>query len=221
MSHRVHPKIYRIQDLKDWNSRGFYGKKMPQYLKEDYIIKNFLKEKLSEAGVENIEIERSKDDVKIIINTSRPGLVIGRGGEMVEKIKKELANKLTKAKKKDEDKSLPRMKIEIKEVRNPWISASLVAQWMAEQIEKRTPFRQVLKRSLNKVEPNKEVKGVRIEVSGRLNGLDISRTEWVKSGRVPRQTLRADIDYAFEEAYCRYGTIGIKVWIYKGERIEE
>ncbi len=221
MSHRVHPKIFRIKSLKDWQSRGFYGKKMPIYLKEDYIIKTFLKERLKDASVADVEIKRSKEDVKVIVKTSRPGLVIGRGGEVVEKVKKELAKEIEKAKKKDRDTSLPNINIEIKEVRNPWTSASLIGQWIAEQIEKRTPYRQVLKRALNKVEPNKEVKGVRIEVAGRLNGIEISRTEWLKSGNVPRQTIRADIDYAFTEAHCRYGSIGIKVWLYKGERTEE
>jgi len=220
MSHKVHPKIYRIRELKDWNTRGFYGKNMAQYLEEDIIIKDFLREKLKTAGVESIEIERAKDRVIIIVNTSRPGLVIGRGGEGVEGIKRGLVRKLLK-KKKVTRKNLPQMKIEIREVRNPWVSPSLVAQWMAEQIERRTPYRQVLKRALNKVMANKEVKGARVEVAGRLNGLEIARTEWLKSGRLPRQTLRADIDYAFKEAYCRYGVIGIKVWIYKGEKTKE
>ncbi len=218
MSHKVHPKIQRIKRLKDWNSRGFYGKKMPVYLEEDFIIKGFLRKRLKNSSVESIEIERSKDNIIIIINTSRPGLVIGRGGEEIEKTKKELAKYLTKKKKKE---PLPQIKIEIKEIRNPWTSASLIAQWMAEQIEKRMPYRQVLKRTLNKITPNKEIRGVKLGVSGRLNGIEISRNEQLKSGNLPLQTLRADIDYAFVEAYCRYGVIGIKVWLYKGEKVEE
>jgi len=221
MSHNVHPKIYRIGEAKDWDARGFYGKNIPQYLEEDFIIKRFLRKQLKDTGVENIEIERSKSEAKIIIKSSRPGLVIGRGGKGVEKLKNMLEEKLAREKKRRNlSKSSPRIKIEIKEVRNPWVSASLSAQWIARQLEKRMPFRRVIKRALNKIESNKEVKGVRIEVAGRLNGSEIARTEWLSSGRLPRQTIRADIDYALEEAYCKYGVIGAKVWIYKGERGE-
>ncbi len=218
MSHNVNPKIYRIKKTEDWDTRGFYGKDMPQYLEEDLVIRNFIENKLKKAGIENIEIERSKNEIKIIIKSSRPGLVIGRGGKGVETLRNLLQKKLFQKRKNSNSDSLSKLKIEIKEVRNPWTSASLVARWMAEQIEKRTPYRRVLKRSLNKIMSNKEIKGARVQVSGRLNGAEIARTEWLKKGRLPRQTIRADIDYAFDEAYCSYGAIGIKVWIYKGER---
>ncbi len=226
MSHRVHPKIYRIRGIEDWNARGFYGKKMARYLEQDFLIKEFLRKKLAEASVASIEIERSENKLNIIIKTARPGLVIGRGGEGIEKLKKMVEKEVARKK-----SSIPHIasqsiqgivtkeiKLEIREVKNPWFSASLVAQWMAQQIERRIPYRRVLKRSLDKVITNREVKGARVEVSGRLNGVEISRTEWLKSGQLPRQTLRADIDYAAVQAYCTYGVIGIKVWIYKGEK---
>ena len=203
--------------MEDWSSRGFYGKKISQYVEEDFIIKNFLRKKLTEASVSNIETEHSANKTIIIINTARPGLIIGRGGGGVEQLKKlvekELAKKKGNAFKKE-------IKIEIREIKNPWLSASLVGQLMAQQIEKRVPYRQVLKRTLEKVTSNREVKGARVEVSGRLDGIEIARKEWLRIGRLPRQTIRADIDYAQTEAHCTYGAVGIKVWIYKGEKFD-
>jgi len=208
MAHKVHPKIYRIKTINDWDSRGFYEKNFPEYLKEDFKIRDFLKKRLGKIGVEKIEIERSLGRINIIISTARPGLIIGRGGGGVEELKKELEKTL---KKKE-------IKIEIREVRNPWLSAELSAQYIAQQIEKRMPCRRVLKQALNKIVTNKEAKGARIEIAGRLDGAEIARRQWLKEGRLPRQTIRADIDYAQVRAYCTYGVVGIKVWIYKGEK---
>jgi len=221
MAHKVHPKSFRIKGTEDWNIRGFYGRKMPQFLEEDFLIKDFLRNKLIEASVANIQIEHSANKVNVIIETARPGLVIGRGGggidalkhEIETKIQRKLRNRLLGAPKRE-------MKIEIREVKNPWICSALVAQMAAQQIEKRMPFRQVLKKSIERVMTNREVKGIRMEVSGRLNGIEIARREWLSQGRMPRNTIRADIDYAHDEAKCTYGKIGIKVWIYKGEKFE-
>ena len=198
--------------MKDWFSRGFYGKNTPKYLEEDLKIRKFLEEKLREASIENIEIERSFSAIKIIIKTSRPALVIGRGGEVVESLKKVLAQKL----KIKEDKR--EMKIEVQEVKNPWFSANICAQWMAQQIKRRVQFRRVMKMALGKIMSQKGVKGARVEVAGRLNGVEIARTEWLREGRLPRHNLRADIDYGTSLAFCTYGVIGVKVWIYKGEK---
>ena len=213
MSHKVHPKVFRLRDSADWESRWMSMKKIPQYLEEDFRIREFLGKKLKDSGVQNIEIERFAGKVNVIINSARPGLIIGRGGKGAEELKKEL------------DKILPPQKgekkefrIEIREIRNPWLSASLAGQWIAQQIEKRMPHRRVLKQSMEKIMANKETKGARIEISGRLGGNEIARSEWLKKGRLPRQTIRAVIDYAQVEALCTYGIIGIKVWIYKGER---
>ncbi len=229
MAHKVHPKSFRIKGMEDWNVRGFYGKKMPQYLEEDFLIKDFLKKILSEASVANIEIEHSANKLNIIIETARPGLIIGRGGEGVESLKRMILQKMDDKKFSTVRPTIGltpvgrqkrEIKIDIKEIKNPWISAMLVSQWAAQQLEKRIPFRQVLKMGLERVMQNKEAKGVRIEVAGRLNGVEIARKEWLKQGRLPLQTIRADIDYAQSEAYCTYGVIGIKVWIYKGEKFE-
>lgn len=217
MSHKVHPKSFRIKGTEDWNIRGFYGRKMPQYLEEDFLIKDFLRKKLIEASVANIQIEHSANKLSVIIETARPGLIIGRGGEGVEALKKEIENKIQK---KQINKNKRDIKIEIREIKNPWISSALVAQMASQQIEKRIPFRQVLKKSIERVMTNREVKGIRMEVSGRLNGIEIARREWLTQGRLPRNTIRANIDYAQDEAQCTYGKIGIKVWIYKGDNFE-
>jgi small subunit ribosomal protein S3 len=224
MTHKVHPKAFRIKGMEDFNIRGFYGRKMPQYLEQDFLIKDYLRDTLKEASVANIEIEHSANKLNIIIETARPGIIIGRGGEGVEVLKKSIEGILQKAKRKNalaksKDAKL-QIKIDIKEVKNPWISASLVGQMAAQQIEKRIPFRQVMKRTIERVMQNKEVKGIKMEVSGRLNGTEIARTEWLKQGRMPLQTIRANIDYALAEAFCTYGAIGVKVWLYKGEKFE-
>lgn len=246
MAHKVHPKAYRIRRIEDWDTRGYY-KEPAESLEEDFKIREFLKKKIGSYGVEKVELERFPGRVNIIIFSSRPGLIIGRGGEEIEKIKtglekeifqkgivsilKSIIGKDKQVKKGEKRKYLAssginegnikkEIRIEIREVRDVWASASLASQWVSQQIEKRVPFRRVLKQGLAKIMANKEVKGARIEVSGRLNGSDMSRREWVSQGQLPRQTIRAIIDYAKNEAHCTYGTIGVKVWIYKGERFD-
>ena len=215
MTHKVHPKAYRLRELADWDSRGFY-KKPAQALEEDFRIREFLKEKIGKIGIERIEIERFSNKLNIIISTARPGLVIGRGGEGVENLRKELESKIGEKKIKKEKGG--EVRIEIREIKNPWTSAALSAQWVAQQIEKRVSYRRVLKRALSRFKEHKEIQGARIEISGRLNGSEIARRDWLGTGRLPRQTIRADIDYAKAEAFCTYGVIGIKVWLYKGEK---
>jgi small subunit ribosomal protein S3 len=217
MSHKVHPKSFRVKGMEDWSIRGFYGTKPAKHFEEDFNIREFLIGKLVEAQVASVEIEHSSNKMTVIIYTARPGIIIGRGGEGVEKIKEMVAKMMVSRKKESQKKEI---KIEIREIKNPWISAPLVGQGMAQQIEKRIPFRQVLKRTMEKVMSNKEAKGARLEVGGRLNGVEIARKEWLRQGRLPRNTLRADIEYAEVRAYCTYGVIGIKVWIYKGEKFE-
>jgi small subunit ribosomal protein S3 len=218
MAHKVHPKIFRIKSVQDWETRGFYGKRLANYLREDFEIREFLKEKLKGAAIEKIEIERFPGKLNIIIFSARPGVIIGRGGGGIEELKKSLESNL---KRKKIDLSQKELIIEVKEVRNPWLSASLTAQWICQQIEKRVPYRRVLKQALEKITSQKEVLGARVEAAGRLDGATIARKDWLKKGKLPRQTLRADIDYAQAEAFCTYGVVGVKVWIYKGEKLEE
>jgi small subunit ribosomal protein S3 len=214
MAHKVHPKAYRLKELSNWNSRWLDKKRLPQYLEEDFKIRKILQKKIGKLGVEKIEIERFPGKITIIISSARPGLIIGRGGGGIEELKKELERKIFKPGQKGE------LKIEIKEIKDPWSSAALAAQWIAQQIEKRVPHRRVLKQALDKIMVSKANKGARIEVAGRLGGAEIARREWLNKGRLPRQTLRAEIDYAQASAFCTYGVIGVKVWIYKGEKFE-
>jgi len=206
--------------MDDWEIRGFYGKRFPKLLEQDFFIRNFLLKKLSEAAIDSIKIERFPAKLNVIIKSARPGLIIGRGGSGAEDLKKELKIKLLALKKKRNGVDIPEIRIEIQEVRNPWVSATLIGQAVAKQIIKRIPFRKVIKQSLDNIMENKEIKGAKIEIAGRLDGAEIARREWLKKGRLPRQTLRADIDYALTPAYCAYGAIGIKVWLYKGEKFD-
>lgn len=218
MTHKVHPKSFRMKEITDWDSRGFYGKKLASRLEEDFKIRAFVQKKIGKAGIEKIEIERSSGKLNIIISSARPGLIIGRGGAGVEIIKKELEKLIQKNGRRKPDSQKQEMKLEIKEIKNPWSSAVLSCQWISSQIEKRVGHRRVLKQVLDKIMSQKGNQGARVEVAGRLDGAQIARTTWLKKGKLPRQTLRADIDYGQDRAQCAYGTIGVKVWIYKGEK---
>nr|KKS46030.1 MAG: 30S ribosomal protein S3 [Candidatus Giovannonibacteria bacterium GW2011_GWF2_42_19] len=186
-------------------------------MKSDIILREWLEKKLRGMYVAAVEIERSQNDLNLILKTSRPGLLIGRGGEGVEKLKKEIHAYSAKQK-----LVIPKnFKISIEEVRSPETQAKIVAQMVAEDLEKRIGFRRTLKQTVDKVMANREVKGAKISLSGRLDGAEMARYEWLRKGRIPLTTLRADIDFARERAHLPYGDIGIKVWIYKGEIFEK
>jgi len=223
MAHKVHPKIFRIGTITDWSSRWLVKKNLHSFLEEDFRIRDFLEKKLKNSNVENIEIERFPGKINVIISSSRPGLIIGRGGAGITELKKDLEKRINEIKRKKliNKTTNSTLNIEIREIKNPWLSAVAAGQWIAGQLEKRMPFRKILKQSLEKIMENKEAKGARVEVAGRLNGAEIARTEWLKNGRLPRQTMRADIDFAICRAYCTYGVIGIKVWIYRGEKFNK
>ena len=215
MAHKVNPKVFRIKEISDWDARWFHGKKIAKPLRDDISIRNFLKKKLVNMRIEKIEIERLRNRINVILSSSRPGLIIGRGGGGIEELKKQIENLLRK---KNDPTSIKELKIEVKEIKDPWESASLTAQLVAQQIEKRMPYRRLLKQTIDKVAAHKSIQGVRVELSGRLDGASIARREWLRKGQLPRQTIRADIDFAKAEARCSYGTVGIKVWMYKGEK---
>lgn len=212
MTYKTHPKILRIKKMEDWLSRGFYEKDFAKNLQEDFRIRKFIEEKVGSLYIEKIVIERAPALVKVKIYTSRPALIIGRKGEGIEKLRSELEEKILKRK--------GELKIEVEEVPNPWTSATLVAKWMANQIEKRVPYRRVLKMALARIMAQKGVEGARVQLKGRLDGIEVARKEWMQKGRLPRQTLRADIDYGEAQAFCTYGVVGAKVWIFKGEKFE-
>lgn len=216
MSKTVHPFSFRLGIIRNWKSRWFNLRKYRHFLKIDTIIREALEKKLHDMYVESIEIERTPALFHIIIKTSRPGLVIGRKGEGAEKLKKDIKKLFHKFK-----LEIPQeIKLTIEEVRFPETHAKIVAQMIAESLEKRINFRRVIKQHLEKVMANKEVKGVKISLSGRLGGAEMSRYEWLKKGRIPLQTLRSDIDFARWKARLPYGYIGVKVWIYKGEKFD-
>jgi small subunit ribosomal protein S3 len=217
MSHKVHPIGYRLGINVNWNSRWFDAKEYPQKLSQDIAIREFLTKKLRGAGVERVEIERTKNQISVIIHSSRPGIIIGRAGVGAEGLNKDIVRVIRKAGGGEQEAQI---KIEVREIRNPEAFASLVGLSVAEQIERRMPFRRVIKRSMERIMANKEVKGARIMLAGRLGGAEMARREWIKEGNMPRNTLRSDIDFSIQEAYTTYGVIGIKVWIYKGQKLE-
>jgi len=216
MGHSVHPYSFRIGVLRDWKSRWFKNRTYRQFLKSDILIREWLEIRLRGMYIANIEIERGQNEMNLILKTSRPGILIGRGGEGIEKLRKEIhafAEKLSL--------NLPKnFKISVQEVKSPETHSKIVAQMIAEDLEKRLNFRRVLNQALEKVMANRDVKGVKVALSGRLDGAEMARYEWLKRGQVPLTTLRADIDFARERAHLPYGDIGIKVWIYKGEVFE-
>ncbi len=214
MSKVVHPYAHRLVTLRDWKSRWIAGdKKYQEYLKSDILMREYLVKRLRGSYVSVIEFERSQKATKLIIRTSRPGMIIGRNGEGLQKLRAEL-DKLIRRQKL---LVATDFKIELVEVQNPDADAAIVAQSVAEALEKRLPFRRVLKQMAERVMGAKGVEGIRIVLGGRLGGAEIARTEEVKRGSVPLQTIRADVDFAREKAHMAYGVIGIKVWIYRGE----
>ncbi|MFA5936432.1 MAG: 30S ribosomal protein S3 [Candidatus Paceibacterota bacterium] len=214
MSKIVHPYAHRLIILRDWKSRWFADpKKYCDYLKGDVLIREYLEKKLRTMYVSSIEIDRNQKTTRFIIKTSRPGLIIGRNGEGATKLKEDILKKISKLKlAKSED-----FKLEIIEVANPEADATIVAYMIAEGLEKRLPYRRVIKQMVEKVMMAHGVEGVRVVLGGRLGGAEIARTEELKKGSIPLQTFRADIDFKRERATLPYGVIGIKVWIYRGK----
>ncbi len=214
MSHSVHPYAHRLGIIRDWKSRWFASNKdFRDALKADVLLREYLEKKLRGMYVASIEMERNQKSFRVILKTSRPGVVIGRNGENSVKLRADITKFLTK-------KELPfpkDFKLDVEEIKSPESNAAIVAYMIAEGLEKRMPFRRVMKQTMEKVMANRDVKGVRVYLGGRLGGAEMARSEELKKGQIPLQTLRADIDYAQEKAHMTYGDIGIKVWIYKGE----
>jgi small subunit ribosomal protein S3 len=206
MGHKVHPTGIRLGISKDWNSKWYANKReYAQYLAADLKVRELLREKLAQAGVSKIQIERPAKTARITIHTARPGVVIGKKGEDIEKLRKDVSKMM----------GVP-AHINVSEVRKPEMDAQLVAESIAQQLERRIMFRRAMKRSVGNA-MRLGALGIKVNVAGRLNGAEIARSEWYREGRVPLHTLRADIDYGFAQAKTQYGIIGIKVWIYKGE----
>ncbi len=217
MAHKVHPKAFRIKDVSGWYSRGYYEKNFSKLLEEDFMIREFLHRRLASIGISEVEIERFPGKISVAISCVRPGLIIGRQGQGIEELRKKLQKIIIG--KSTQKKDNADLRVEVREIANPWASSSYIGQSVASQIERRMPYLKVIKQVMEKAMASREVQGVRVQVSGRLNGVEIARTAWLAKGRLPRQTIRADIDYAITEAHCTYGVIGIKVWVYKGDKV--
>ena len=205
MGQKVNPHGLRVGVIKDWSSKWYAEGDFADLLVEDYNIRKFLKKKLYSAGISDIEIERTADRVKVTVYTAKPGVVIGKGGAEIEKVKKELQKQTSK-----------KLIVDIKEVKKPDQDAQLVAENIAAQLENRISFRRAMKSCMGRCMKSGAL-GIKTSVSGRLGGADMARTEFYSEGTIPLQTLRADIDYGFAEADTTYGKVGVKVWIYKGE----
>ncbi|OUV62216.1 MAG: 30S ribosomal protein S3 [Gammaproteobacteria bacterium TMED119] len=209
MGQKVHPTGFRLGIATDWTSKWYAeGADYAKFLNSDLEIRKYLKDKLSQASVSRIQIDRPARAAFVVIHTARPGIVIGKKGEDVEALRKEIAKRM--------DLNINNVKINIEEIRKPEIDAQLVSESVAQQLERRIMFRRAMKRSVSNA-MRLGALGVKINVAGRLNGAEIARAEWYREGRVPLHTLRADIDYGFAEAETTYGIIGIKTWIFKGE----
>lgn len=205
MGQKVNPHGLRVGVIKEWDSRWYAEADFADNLVEDYNIRKFLKERLYSAGISKIEIERASDRVKVIVYTAKPGVVIGKGGAEIEKLKVELKKFTTK-----------KVLVDIKEVKKPDSDAQLVAENIATQLENRISFRRAMKSCMSRAMKS-GAKGIKTAVSGRLGGADMARTEFYSDGTIPLQTLRADIGYGFAEADTTYGKLGVKVWVYQGE----
>jgi len=209
MGQKVHPYGFRLGYNKNWLSRWYSKKDYPAFVLQDDKVRKFVKKKLYQAGVSRIEIERAGGKIRLIIHTARPGIVIGRKGVEIEKLREELRNKFQ-----------TEFTIEVNEIRRPEVEAQLVAESIAQQLERRIAFRRAMKRTVG-LARKFGAEGIKVACAGRLAGAEIARGEWYRDGRVPLHTLRADIDYGFAEASTTYGVIGVKVWIFKGEILDK
>jgi small subunit ribosomal protein S3 len=210
MGHKVNPVGLRTGITNTWKSRWLDKKEYSKSLQQDIKIREAVMKRWKNAAISEVEIERSTAKIKVVVKTARPGILIGRGGSGVEDLQKYVKNNFFRS-------TRTNLKVEVQEVKNFEESAVLIAQNIAEQMEKRIPFRRAMKSMMDQVAKNHAVKGVKIEISGRLNGAEMSRREWTVKGTLPLHTLRANIDFARSTAYTTYGTIGVKVWIYKGD----
>jgi small subunit ribosomal protein S3 len=205
MGQKVNPISFRLGINKTWESRWFNLKEMPRFLKEDIDIRKFIRARCEAAAISRIDIERMGDNIRITIHTDKPGVIIGKGGIEAENIKQEI-----------DDITSKNTILNIEHVKSPQLNAYIIASGIAQALQKKMRFRNILKRAIDRA-MQEGAQGVKIMVSGRLNGAEIARTEWLKDGKIPLQTLRADIDYGFCEAKTTYGNIGIKVWVCHGE----
>lgn len=221
MAQKIKPTSLRLSLLRNWSSRWFAQRKTRRFfLEEDALIRRIISQELREAAIVNIEIERTANVCRVIITTARPGFIIGRGGKGIEELTKKINKKVAILRRKNNIAGPVNINLSVVELSRLDISAQIVAQNIALDLERRYKFRRTIKKYLNDIMSHKEVKGAKIKVSGRLDGAEIARDEWIMSGKLPLTNLRADIDYGEATAFTTYGTVGVKVWINKGEKFE-
>lgn len=221
MTHVAHPYGLRLGILNDWKSRWFDKRAYRHLLKADTLLRAWMGKELKGVLIDSIDIERSPHTLHVIVRTSQPGILIGRGGEGAGKLKDKIRAFVARVQPSAREDQKLDVRLSIEEVRMPETRASLVAQMMIQDLERRLPFRRVLKGAVEKAMANKSVEGIKVALKGRLDGSEMARYEWLRKGRIPLQTLRADVDFSQRDAFLPYGTIGVKVWIYRGDVFSE
>jgi small subunit ribosomal protein S3 len=222
MTKKTNPDLLRLGINRPWSSKWFYFKRHGRfYLQEDCLIRDTIDTEMKNMGTDSIDIERTQDDIKVFIKSSKPGLIIGRGGKGIEHLKNVLDKKIKKLRKEKSIDANYGLNLNIIEIGRNEISAKVIADQVASDLKRRIPFRVIMRRQMSQVEQNREIKGAKIQVAGRLNGTEIARTEWKDYGKMPLQNLRSNIDFGESAAQTTFGTIGIKVWLYKGEIFED
>lgn len=221
MAQKIKPTTLRLGITVPWSSRWFYHKSQRYFLEEDHFIRTWVKKKILEAGIAGIDIERTPQVLRVMIRAARPGLIIGRGGKGIDELREKLMQAMAKLRVKNKIAPKFSINLTVEELRRSDVSAQVMAQQMAFDLEKRLPYRRAMKRAIETAMQNREVKGAKVKLSGRLNGAEISRSDWLAQGKMPLSSLRANIDYGEATAFNTYGTIGVKVWLYKGDIFEK
>ncbi|MCL4403974.1 30S ribosomal protein S3 [Patescibacteria group bacterium] len=221
MAQKIKPNAYRLGLTVPWSSRWFYKKSLRYFLAEDQVIREIIRKKILQAGIAAIDIERAGENVRVNVRAARPGLIIGRGGKGIDELKDAVIKAIKALRRKYKRPEKLILNLNIEELKRFEVSAPVLAQQYAFDLEKRLPYRRAMKRLLESIMQNRDVKGAKIKAGGRLDGAEISRSDTMTAGKMPLQTLRANIDYGEATAFTSYGTVGIKVWIYKGDIFEK
>lgn len=217
MAQKIKPNSFRLGITKPWRSQWFFKRTLRFFIEEDHLIRKVIRNKILSAGIDSIDIERAGEVIRVTIRSSRPGLIIGRGGKGIEELKNALVGAISALRRDRKISKNFTFALNVEEIKRLDLSASVVAQQIAYDVEKRIPYRMVLKRQLELMKQNRGVKGAKVKIAGRLDGAEIARKDSLHFGEMPLQTLRANIDYGEAVAFTTYGTVGIKVWLYKGE----
>lgn len=221
MAQKINPNSFRLGITLPWSSRWFFKRASNYFIEEDHRIREIIKSKIIAAGIAGIDIERTSGAIRVSIKAAKPGLIIGRGGKGIDELKDAVLRAIGKLRRQNKKSEKISLNLNVEELKRTELSAPVMAEQVALDIEKRLPYRRIMKRAIELAKQNRETKGIKIKLSGRLNGAEISRSDWLAWGRMPLQTLRANIDYGEATSFNTYGTVGVKVWVYKGEVFDE